>query len=415
MASTDLIEFMKTWELDDQESERKRAKIIEKGLDEVTERESPLVARMKVGSNVQTQKVQWMEERAYELILTGTLTGTSLVFSGYLLGAAITSDALKQHVKVNSVLYRDSDGMQCKVSSMDYSNLTATVAAHGNNTLSNDSSAVSYRLLLAASSDYDDTYVPNSLDRRFRFCGTQIFKEYVELPHSRRDLKMEIIADEWAHQVKKVVDKIAQQRAAALILMEPPYSGGSYVTGYETENPAITGIFAWPKIVQAELANTDVYVDNSASGTAVPLDVDALNALVMAMEDDEKVNFNRGDWVIAMHGVTHQYISDEFVGAREFSMEKKEVGYEVTAFHSKRGKTFPILRDNYVPASKIAILDISDCRWGWYGKQNIRTKLLAESYENVDIVKITGQIYGVVKRKPREIGVIYGLPTTYSS
>ena len=224
-------------------------------------------------------------------------------------------------------------------------------------------------------------------------------------------MAMEVVADEMQHQIKRILEDLQNKIASSAIIMSPVHSGGAYKTALETENPAMTGILAWPPIVHAELSNPNVYVNNSGT----PIGTDALNSLVYFLWLDEKADYNMGDWVIACHPVTHQYLCDEFLDHREFGMKETEIGYEVTSFHSKIGKTFPILADDYIPETHLVLVDTKDVEWGYYGKQGIRVTQLAESYENIDVKKITFQTWGMKKRKPRQIGTIYGLPTTYSS
>lgn len=231
------------------------------------------------------------------------------------------------------------------------------------------------------------------------------------MPHSKRDLAVEIVSDELQHQLKRMLENLHNKIALSSLLMEPVYSASAYKNALETENPTMTGLLTWPKIVQAELANPNVYVDMNS----VPVDVDQLNSLVYYLWADEKCDFNSGNWIIGCHGITHQYLCDEFADYREFGMKETEIGYVVNTFRSKLGKVFPVHVDNYVPADTLFISRVDDCEWGYYGKQAIRVVDLPEEEANIARKKITFQTYGVVKRSPRQIGMLYDLPTTYSS
>lgn len=417
MASSDLpIDLFKLWTQSDADSERKIARVIEGGLDQIRESRGGLFARIKKGPDLYVPVKRWMEEHCYELKITAQLNGTTLTFSGNLLGEPITEGALRNHVTVNTVLERRSDGLQVKVTAMDSANYAAknaTVAAHGNSgTLSNDASAVTYDILGQASSDYDTTYVPGGLDRRWRKVGTQIMKKFIEMPETKVYTKMEVIADELQHQIKEKTEQLYNEIAMCLIRMLPVYAGGAYKYGDEVEGSAMLGLSMYPEILQGETPNPNVYVN----ANQVAIDFSMLNSLIISMETDEKADFERGDWVIAMDRVTHQYFSDEFAGARELGMKESTVGYEVTNFRSKLGKVFPVMREPLLRLGTVLVVDTSGAEYGYYGNQHIRVKTLPEEVANVVKKKITCQTWGTLLRLPRQrIGKIYNLPTTYSA
>lgn len=423
MASSDIATFLQTWNQNSADARFKQQKFIEKGFDKIVERKSPLFARLKKGANKRNPEVTWYEELGFERKLTGNLSYNvdhyEIVFSGYAWNAALTAAVLAQHIQTDTssgatmggtVVMRDSDGAQFRVTAL--SSLTATVVEWGNTSsgsITVDSAATTYTIIGYVSSDYDTVYEPKTLDRTARKCGTQIFKDYIEIPWTRSEMSMELIKDELMHQLQAVIERCHKDIAMSLINIFPYYSSG-YKYGLETQTSAVTGIISWPTIVQAEYANTNVYVNKSE----VAIDTDDLNDLVYYNWLDEKADYNSGKWILACHPVTHQYISDEFLDHREFGMKETEIGYQVEHFRSKIGKTFPILADEYVPADKLLLLNTSALEWGWYGKQKIRVSQLAETKENATVKKVTGQFWGVKARKPRQIGMIYGLPTTYS-
>jgi len=413
ITTSHLTEFGEVWEMDDADSVELQKKYVLEKLDQISEHKCPIFKRIKKGELVRNPKVKWLEENTYSNTITATLSSTTMTFSGNLLGAAITSEALKQHIHKYIVL---RDGMQCYCAAdPDYTAKTVTVAAHGNNSLSDDTGgAVTYRILGMRSSDLDTTFAPKFLNRKYRFCGTQISKYYCTITHSRRDMGMEVVGDEFAHQLAEIMSNITNQRAETGLLMEPVYSGGEYLTGLSDANPTMTGFLIWPKIVQAELSNTNVYVNmtDSDTGVAAPADTDTLNALVKSMWLDEKCDFQMGDWIIGMHPNTHHSLSDDFVDSRDWGMKETTLGYEVTHFHSKIGKTFELVSDPYVPEDILFVANMSKMKWGPYGKQELRIVTLAENEQNAITKKITFQDYGVVVRSPRQIGMLYGLPTS---
>jgi hypothetical protein len=415
VASTDIREFYQIWTQDGADARMLQSKILDQSFERVIERKSPLFALMKKSGNRKNPVWEWGRGWGFQNTLTATLASTTLTFSGYLLGSAITEDNLKSHVRKNMLLMRESDGLQVKVTAMDstaYTGLYCTVAAHGNTgALSNDTAATTYRIVGIASSDYDDTYVPQSLPRDILRCSSQIWKAYLEIPHSRRDLSMEFVANEFKDNYDQLIYSLHNQIATTALVGKPVYSGGAYKHALNTENPTMTGLFGWADIAQEELANTLTYVDMDQEAAGV----DSLNLLVHNMQETELVDFNRGNWIIGCHPVSHQYLSDEFLGQREWSFKETEAGYEVTAFKSKIGKTFKISADTYCPRGKLFIADMTDFEWCYYGQQGIRNVKLSEGKENVDQHKITFQAMGVKCTRPRHVGVMYDLPTTYST
>ena len=66
------------------------------------------------------------------------------------------------------------------------------------------------------------------------------------------------------------------------------------------------GICTWPLITQAELPNPNVYVNkNHETLTKADLDDLARNLWL-----DEHADYNKGDWWLVCHPLTHQYIHD---------------------------------------------------------------------------------------------------------
>ncbi len=132
-------DFMKLWTQSDQASERLLQKFLLVGLDKVVQGQSDVLSKIPVGKPVSSPVVRWLEEWGYPSQVTAQLSGTSLTFSGYLFGKAISAESLKKVIRTGTILERPSDGVQAKVSSV--TGLAATVAAYGNTTLSDDTSA----------------------------------------------------------------------------------------------------------------------------------------------------------------------------------------------------------------------------------------------------------------------------------
>lgn len=399
----------------DAEAQQKLKKFIEKGIDRIRERESTLFAKFKKGGMLRSTKVTWQEQYGPQLRLKATLTNTTLLFdsTSYLMNKIMSADNLKQCVRIGTVLRRESDGVQAKISAEDFDNLSCTVGAHGNNTLSNDSEAVYWKVIGESIADYDSNWQPKAVDRVPRWCSLQIFKEDFEIPWLQMRMAMENVPDEKVHQLAEIMYMIKVKMGTSLLLMEPPYSGGAYVAADATTTPACTGLLTWAKIAYAENPNANVYVNKSN----VAPNPDDLNNIVYYMEDEENADFDRGKWNIAMPGVQHMYISDAFSDSREFTMKESEIGYSVTAFHSKIGKTFPILRDPHMPKDSIAVVDCSDVEWGYVSGEQVRPILIAQTNnQRVFQQFITGAIWGTKVRKPRQsLGLIYGCPSTYSA
>jgi len=395
----------------DADAERKLSKFILNGVDIVREQSSTLASKFKKLKPIKTPVVRWLEQYDYPTQVTGALSTVTITFSGYLFNAAITADNLKQVVRIGTVLRRPSDGVQMLVSAVDYANLQCTVGAHGNNSLSDDASAITYDIIGESTSDYNTDWQPRAVDRKWRDCSLQIIKEDFEIPWLMRAMAMEQVPDEVAHQLKSLMNVIARKMDRSLLMMEPVYSGGAYVGADKTVQPTVTGILTWLKICNAERAMTNTYVDMSS----VAPDPDNLNNLVFHMETDEFANFNTGNWHIACSPVQHQYLSDMFAEDRQFMMADKKVGYGVEVFYSKLGKAFPILRDYHMPNDMIVVVDTNDVGWGYVANDQLRQVPIAQGDNSrVDKRFITCAFYGTVMRKPRQsIGGLYGLPTTY--
>jgi hypothetical protein len=420
MAKADVIDFLKPWTQSGQEAQDLMSKQLDQGLDIIRENRGGIFPKLKKGKTISTLKKRWMEQVSYATRITGTLTTSTITFSGYLMQSAISEASMRGHIKGGTILMRPSDGLQVVVSrsdgDIDYSAFTAVVAAHGNSgSLSNDTSATTWLILGHATSDYDDTWAPSAVTRGFRFVGHQIWKQMYEQPWTKKSIAMENVADEAMHQVKEHFEYLYNMIARSALSMRPVHSGGAYVTGFETETPTMTGLFQYPNLLNEEYPNANVFVNKSSTGTAEEIDPEDLNGVIQSLEEDEEADFNVGDWVIACSLTQHRFISDFYENDRRFGMTDEKVGKRVATFKSAVGKEFPIVADQYMVSSEIVIVDLSGAEWGYLNKDQPRVVILGQDASRVDKKMLTCGTWGVQLRKPRQrIAKIYGLPSSYS-
>jgi hypothetical protein len=402
-------DFMKLWTQSGQEAERKLQKFLLKGLDTIVQSGSDVLSKIKVGETIATPVVRWMEEIAYPTAVTAQWNGTtSLTFSGYLFNAAVSAESLRKVIRVGTILERQSDGLQLKVSSVsgidDGAPYVATVGTYGNTTGSADSAAVTYEIISEVWSDYKDADETRSLDRYFREVGTQIHAETFEIPKTRKNTKYEIVGDEVEHQITALLEKMRRQIAYAVLRSRPYYSSG-YKYGNATEESTMCGICTWPSIVQSEMANPAVYVNNGGA----EITKEALDDLVRNMWLTEHSDFNTGTWYIICHPLVHKYIHDFDISFRQMEYTNKNVGVAVDTFDAKIGKRFPIISDRYMAPHQLIVADLSKMYYGYYQDDQLDRKELA-TQGRYQRWLISFQTYGVVVRKPRQsIGMIYNL------
>ncbi len=399
-------DFMKLWTQGDIDSERKLQRLLLAGLDKVVQEQSDVLAKIKVGPSVASPVVRWMEEWGYPSQITAQLTGTTMTFSGTLFGAAITAESLTKVIRVGTILERPTDGVQVKVASVD--TLTATVAAYGNTVLSDDAAGTGWDIIAEVWSDYRDAADPRCLDRIFREVGTQIHAETFEIPKTRKNTKYEVVTNEVRHQIQALFDKLRRQLAYAVLRSRPFHDGTSYVYGNKTEEPTMCGLCTWPSITQAELSNPNVCVNKGAAAlTKVDLD-----NLARHLWLDEHANFNKGNWWIVCHPLTHQYIHDFDISYRRTEKDERGVGFYVDHFDAKIGKSFPILSDRYLRPDTLILTNLEAAEYGYYANDKLDRKEVP-TQGRYQRWLISFQTYGVVVRNPRSnIGMIYGLPVS---
>ncbi len=401
---SDVFDFMKLWTQSDQEAERKLQKFLLEGLDKVVQGQSDALSKVPLGPNVSSPVVRWMEEWGYPSQITATLEDDTLTFSGFLFGKAVSTESVKSVIRVGTILERPNDGVQVKVSAVD--GLTATVGAYGNTTLVDDTAPISWDIIAEVWSDYRDAADPRALDRVFREVGTQIHAETFEIPKTRKNTRYEIVANETERQIAALLEKLRRQLAYAVLRSRPFHDGTTFVYGNKTEEPTMCGICSWPMITQAELSNPSVYVNKNAQALT-KTDVDDL---IRYLWLDEHADYNKGNWWIVCHPLTHRYIHDFDISYRRMEKSDTGVGFHVDTFDSKVGKTFPILSDRYMRPDMLILVDFGATRYGYYANDRMDRKEIP-TQGRYQRWLISFQTYGVVVRSPRSsVGMIYGLP-----
>jgi len=401
---SDVFDFMKLWTQSDQDAERKLQKFLLEGLDKVVQGQSDALSKVPLGPNVSSPVVRWMEEWGYPSQITAELEDDTLTFSGFLFGKAVNAESIKSVIRVGTILERPNDGVQVKVSAVD--GLTATVSGYGNTTPSDDLEPISWDIIAEVWSDYRDAADPRALDRVFREVGTQIHAETFEIPKTRKNTRYEIVANETERQIAALLEKLRRQLAYAVLRSRPSHDGTAFVYGNKTEEPTMCGICSWPMITQAELANPSVYVNKNAQA----LTKTDLDDLVRYLWLDEHADYNKGNWWIVCHPLTHRYIHDFDISYRRMEKSDTGVGFHVDTFDSKVGKSFPILSDRYMRPDVLILVDFAATRYGYYANDRMDRKEIP-TQGRYQRWLISFQTYGVVVRSPRSsVGMIYGLP-----
>ena len=406
-------DFMKLWTQSGQVAERKLQKFLLAGLDEISKAKSDVASKIKKAESISTPVVRWMEEYDYPTQLKGLWNGsTTLTIDGNLFNAAVTAETIRKIVRVGTILERQSDGVQLKVSAVtgidDGSPFAATVGLYGNTTGSADSpSSVVWEIISEVWSDYKEVDETRSLDRTFREVGTQIWAETFDLPWTRKNTSYELVKNEEDHQIKKLLEKLRRHTSMALLRGRPYYSS-SYKYGNQVEESTMLGLITWPEITQAECANANVFVP--AAGAEVNKTM--LNDIIRNMWLDENADFGQGDWWIVCHPLVAKFIMEFDAQFRRMTQDATTVGYAVNVFDSDIGKTFPIVSDQYWRPDVLQIVDFSKCSYGYYNNDEMTRKKI-ETAGRFDRWLLTFQTYGLVVREPRRsIGMIYGLATS---
>jgi hypothetical protein len=403
---------MEIWNQSSQTAERKMQKFLLTGLDTIVQKRSDILSKIKVGPAISTPVVRWMEEVQYPTKIkvnwSGTGTDGATAVGGYLFNEAITYANMIKVIRVGTILERDSDGNQIKVSAVHASACTFTAAVYGvAGSIGFDSGLVDYTIIQEVWSDYKDASMTRALERNFRQVGTGIVAETFDIPWTRQNTSYELVQDETEHQIKALLEKLQRQLAYSVLRSKPYYNSG-WKYGNEVEESTMLGLCNWPAQTQSESANTDVYVNAAAAEISKTY----LDTLIKNMWLTENSDFNSGDWKIICHPNVHQFIVDFDISFREMRKDDKEVGFLVDTFGAKIGKKFPIIPDIYIRPDVLQVVDLSKVSYGYYKNDKLNRKQLA-TQGRYDRWLLSFQTYGTVVRMPRQsIGTIYGLATT---
>ncbi|MBI4965235.1 MAG: DUF5309 family protein [Desulfomonile tiedjei] len=403
MAET-AFDFMKIWTQGDQDSEFKMKAVLLDGLDSVVQAQSDVLSRIEVDRPVSGPVVRWMEEWGYPSTLTAQLIGNTMAFTGHLFGKIVNRESVRKVIREGTILERPTDGCQVKVASVD--GTTASVAAYGNSLLTDNPEPVRWDIIAEVWSDYRDASDSRSLDRTFREVGTQIFAETFEIPKTRKNTRYQVVPYEVEHQIIALVSKLRRQLAYAVLRSRPFHDGSQFIWGNKTEEPTMCGLCTWPIVTQSEFPNPNVWVNKGGQALAKP----DLDNLVRQLWLDEHADYNKGDWWIVCHPSTHQFILDFDISYRQMKKEDKSIGFQVDEFHSKVGKTFPIMSEPFMRPGVLIVVNFDAFKYGYYANDFLERREIP-TQGRYQRWLISFQTYGVVARNPRaNIGMIYGLP-----
>lgn len=398
-----MFDFMKIWTQSSLESERKMQTVLLDGLDSVVQAQSDVLSRIKVDLPVASPVVRWMEEWGYPSQVVAKLTGDTLTFTGNLFGKTINEESIGKVAREGTILERASDGSQVKISSLD--GLSASVNPYGNSSMRDDPEANAWDIIAEAWSDFRDANGPRSLDRTFREVGTQMFAETFEIPKTRRNTRYHAIPNEVTHQIFALLGKLRRQLGYAVLRSRPFHDGSQFVWGDKTEEPTMCGLCTWPIVTQAELPNPNVYANMNRQ----PLSKADLDNLVRDLWLDEHADYNKGDWWIVCHPRTHQFIHDFDISCRRVEKEDRNIGFHVNEFHSKIGKTFPIMPERFMRSGVLLVVNFDAFKYGYYVDDAVERREIP-TQGRYQRWLISFQTYGVIARNPRaNIGMMYGL------
>jgi len=227
-----------------------------------------------------------------------------------------------------------------------------------------------------------------------------------EIPKTRKFTRYHWVANEVEHQITVLLGKLKRQLSYAVLRSRPFHDGAEFVWGNKTEEPTMCGLCTWPMLVQSELPNPDVYVNKNGQ----PLTKADLDNLVRQLWLDENADYDKGDWWIVCHPDTHQFVHDFDISHRTMEKKEKHIGFRVDEFHSKIGKTFPILSERHLRSGVLMVVNTDAFSYGHYENDSLERRELPTS-SRYQRWLISFQTYGVVARNPRgNIGMIYGLP-----
>jgi hypothetical protein len=405
MAPISPVEFLHWWQLGGDTAEKFIKRVILDGLDEIIQAESDFLAKIPKGRETANPIIKWGEEYAYPHQVKAQKTGTSLEIFGPLFGKPITEATARNLVRVGTILQQPG-GAQVKVTNADglaASPFTVEVTDYGNTTSTDDAAAVEYEIIGEPWSDFREPDEARGLDRFFRQVGTQIFAETLELGKTRQNTNVELVADEFVHQMNALLEKLRRQLAYTIYRARPYHDGSNYVYGLDVEDPTMCGLNTWPQLVNEEDPHEGTYNDVGGEISKTAIDDLVMNMFLAG------TNFNQGNWKILVHPLVHSDMSDFDISYRRMDYDQKSVGPRVDTFRSKIGKEFEILPDLYQDKSILQIVRVDKLQYG-YSKndQPSRKELPTQGRFNRWLVSF--QAYGLVARNPRlNIGTLYGI------
>ena len=108
-------------------------------------------------------------------------------------------------------------------------------------------------------------------------------------------------------------------------------------------------------------------------------------------------------------GEAHSYFA-RVQWYRRIEKKGRSIGFHVDEFHSKIGKTFPILSERFMRPGVLIVVNFEAFRYGYYANDLLERKEIA-TQGRYQRWLISFQTYGVVAWNPRaNIGMIHGLP-----
>lgn len=135
-----------------------------------------------------------------------------------------------------------------------------------------------------------------------------------------------------------------------------------------------------------------------------------LDNLVRQLWLDEHADYNKGDWWIVCHPSVHQFIQDFDIAYRRTDRKDKATGVLVNEFHSKVGKTFPILSERFMRPGVLIAVNFDAFKYGYYENDSLERQEIP-TQGRYQRWLLSFQTYGVVARNPRaNVGMIYGFP-----
>lgn len=390
--ATTAFDFMKIWTQGDQESEFKMKTVLLDGLDSVVQAQSDVLSRIGADRPIADPVVRWMEEWGYPSTLTAQLIRNTMAFTGHLFGKAVNDQSVRKVIREGTILERPDDGCQIKASFVD--GITASVDAYGNSLLADSPEPTKWDIISEAWSDFRDASEPRSLERNLREVGTQIFAETFEIPKTRKNTRYQIVRYEVEHQIIALINKLRRHLAYAVLRSRPFHDGSQFVCGNKTEEPTMCGLCTWPIITQSELANPNTYVNKNGQ----LLSKADLDNLVRQLWLDEHADYSKGDWWIVCHPSTHQYIQDFDISYRRTEKRDKSIGFHVDEFHSKIGKTFPILSERFMRPGVLIVVNFDAFKYGYYANDSLERREIP-TQGRYQRWLISFQTYGVVARE----------------